>query len=110
MVVIRIIKRVFKNFADPVMMGVCSNVLAAIYMLMAIYCINADVPNRALTNKALTVLLGTGIAILVYFWILYIVAVLRRWKAEGFTFSLKLDVDEEDKNLEFDEIEKELKM
>lgn len=106
MFVVRMIKRFFKNLVDPVMMGVCSNVLAAVYMLTAMYSINADVPDRVLTNRALTAILGIGVAMLVYFWILYIHSVLVRWKAEGFTFSLKLDVDEEDENVEYVEIEK----
>lgn len=91
---IRMIKRFFKNFVDPVFMGICSNVLAAIYMLTAIYSINADIPDRVLTNRALTVILGIGIVMLVYFWILYIRSVLVRWKTEGISFSLKLDVDD----------------
>jgi len=91
---IRMIKRIFKNFVDPVFMGICSNVLAAIYMLTAIYSINADIPDRVLTNRALTVILGIGIVMLVYFWILYIRSVLVRWKTEGISFSLKLDVDD----------------
>lgn len=91
----RMIKRIFKNFVNPVMVGICSNVLAAVYMMTAMYCINADVPDRVLTNRALTAVLGIGIVMLVYFWILYIRSVMKRWKAEGFTFGLKLDVDEE---------------
>ena len=93
MIKVSIIKRFFKNLSDPIMVGVCSNIFAAVYMLMAMYCINADVPNRALTNRALTVLLGIGIAMLVYLWSLYSASVLKRWKAEGFTLSLKLDED-----------------
>lgn len=89
------VKRGFKNLADPVTVGVCSNILAAVYMLTAIYSINADVPSRSMTNQALTAVLGVGVAMLVYFWILYIKSVLKRWKEDGFTLSLKLDVDEE---------------
>lgn len=106
MIIVSIIKKIFKNFTDPIMVGVCSNILAAVYMLMTMYCINADVPNRDLTNKALTVILGIGIAMLVYFWSLYSASVLKRWKAEGFTLSLKLDEEENDEDVEYIEIGK----
>lgn len=65
-------------------------------LALALHCINTTLPNPQLGMKALSCYIVFALGLDAVALIIKIVDTAKRWKAEGFSFSLKLDPVEDE--------------
>lgn len=60
-------------------------------LFLVLHCINAELPNPEITRKALSVMIIIALALDIIAIGIKCIDACKAWKAEGYTFSLKLD-------------------
>jgi len=91
-----IMRNIFRRMFNTTNFIACAVFFSIMVLALALHCINTTLPDPQLGMKALSCYIVFALALDALALIIKVIDTAKRWKTEGFTFSLKLNPEEED--------------